>query len=102
MGQKHAPHYGGAGVVSSIEALEARGLIYAGVGRTLSEARAPRYFNAPGCRVAYIAAGSSNARLCLAADPSVGDIGRPGIAPVRVQKTHYIKKERFNELREIM
>jgi poly-gamma-glutamate synthesis protein (capsule biosynthesis protein) len=102
MAQNHATDYGVAGLVSSIEALEARGLIYAGVGRTLSEARAPRYFNAPGCRVAYIAAGSSNARLCLAADPSVGDIGRPGIAPVRVQKTHYIKKERFNELREIM
>jgi poly-gamma-glutamate synthesis protein (capsule biosynthesis protein) len=102
MAQNHATDYGVTGLVSSIEALEARGLIYAGVGRTLSEARAPRYFNAPGCRVAYIAAGSSNARLCLAADPSVGDIGRPGIAPVRVQKTHYIKKERFNELREIM
>jgi poly-gamma-glutamate capsule biosynthesis protein CapA/YwtB (metallophosphatase superfamily) len=102
MAQNHATDYGVAGLVSSIEALEARGLTYAGVGRTLSEARAPRYFSAPGCRVAYIAAGSSNARLSLAADPSVGDVGRPGIAPVRVQKTHYIRKERFAELREIM
>jgi poly-gamma-glutamate synthesis protein (capsule biosynthesis protein) len=102
MAQNHATDYGVAGLVSSMEALETRGLRYAGVGRTLSEARAPRYFDAPGCRVAYIAAGSSNARLSLAADPSVGDIGRPGIAPVRVQKTHYIRKERFDELREIM
>lgn len=102
LAQNHATDYGVAGLVSSIEALEARGLIYAGVGRTLSEARAPRYFSAPDCRVAYIAAGSSNARLCLAADPSVGDVGRPGIAPVRVQKTHYIRKDRFVELREIM
>lgn len=102
MAQNHATDYGVAGLVSSIEALDARGLTYAGVGRTLSEARAPRYFSAPGCRVAYIAAGSSNARLCVAADPSVGDVGRPGIAPVRVQKTHYIRKDRFAELREIM
>ena len=58
MAQNHATDYGVAGLVSSIEALEARGLTYAGVGRTLSEARAPRYFSAPGCRVAYIAAGS--------------------------------------------
>jgi poly-gamma-glutamate capsule biosynthesis protein CapA/YwtB (metallophosphatase superfamily) len=102
LAQNHATDYGVAGLVSTIEALEARGLPYAGVGRTLSEARAPRYFSAPGCRVAYIAAGSSNARLSLAADPSVGDVGRPGIAPVRMQKTHYIRKERFVELREIM
>jgi poly-gamma-glutamate capsule biosynthesis protein CapA/YwtB (metallophosphatase superfamily) len=102
MAHNHATDYGVSGLVSSIEALEARGLTYAGVGRTLREARAPRYFSAPGCRVAYIAAGSSNARLNLAADPSVGDVGRPGIAPVRVQKTHYIKKERFDELREIL
>ena len=102
MAQNHATDYGVAGLVASIEALEARGLVYAGVGRTLSEARAPRYFSAPGARVAYIAAGSSNARLSLAADPSVGDVGRPGIAPIRVQKTHYIRKERFVELREIM
>ncbi|MFP3505749.1 CapA family protein [Burkholderia sp. SIMBA_062] len=102
MGHNHATDFGVSGLVSSMEALEARGLTYAGVGRTLQEARAPRYFSAPGCRVAYIAAGSSNARLCLAADPSVGDIGRPGTAPLRVQKTHYIRKERFHELREIL
>jgi poly-gamma-glutamate capsule biosynthesis protein CapA/YwtB (metallophosphatase superfamily) len=102
MAQNHATDYGVAGLVASIEALEARGLPYAGVGRTLSEARAPRYFSAPGCRVAYLAAGSSNARLSLAADPSVGDVGRPGIAPVRVQKTHYIRQDRFAELRDIM
>ncbi|MGT2477211.1 CapA family protein [Paraburkholderia terrae] len=86
MGHNHATDYGVSGLVASIEALEARGLTYAGVGRTLQEARAPRYFDAPDCRVAYIAAGSSNARLCLAADPSVGDVGRPGTAPLRVQK----------------
>ena len=38
MAQNHATDYGVAGLVSSIEALEARGLPYAGVGRTLSEA----------------------------------------------------------------
>lgn len=102
MAQNHASDYGIGGLVSSIEALEARGFTYAGVGRTLREARAPRYFNAPGCRVAFIAAGSSNSRLCLAADPSVGDVGRPGIAPIRLQKTHLIRKERFAELREMM
>lgn len=102
MGHNHATDYGVSGLVASMEALEARGLTYAGIGRTLREARAPRYFDAPGCRVAYVAAGSSNARLCLAADPSVGDVGRPGTAPVRVQKTHFIRQERFAELRDML
>lgn len=101
MAHNHATDYGVSGLVSSLEALEARGLTYAGAGRTLREARAPKYFSAPGCRVAYIAAGSSNARLNLAADPSVGDAGRPGIAPLRVQKTHFIKHEQFETLRDI-
>lgn len=102
MAHNHATDYGVSGLVSSLEALEARGLMYAGAGRTLREARAPRYFDAPGGRVAYVAAGSSNARLNLAADPSVGDVGRPGIAPLRVQKTHYIKADNFQILRDIL
>jgi poly-gamma-glutamate synthesis protein (capsule biosynthesis protein) len=75
---------------------------YAGVGRTLREARQPCYFDAPGGRVAFLSAGSSNARLSAAADPGIGDAGRPGIAPVRLQKTHYIREDRFAELREIL
>jgi len=102
MAHNHATDYGVTGLVASLEALEARGLTYAGAGRTLREARAPRYFNAPGCRVAYVAAGSSNARLNLAADPSVGDAGRPGIAPLRVQKTHFIEHQQFEVLRAIL
>jgi len=45
----------------------------------LREARQPCYFDAPGGRVAFVAAGSSNARLALAADIGIGDAGRPSI-----------------------
>jgi len=102
MANNHATDYGISGLVSSIEELERRGLPFAGVGRTLREARAPRYVDAPGVRVAFIAAGSSNARLSLAADPSGGDVGRPGIAPVRVNKTHYVHPDRFETLKAIL
>jgi poly-gamma-glutamate synthesis protein (capsule biosynthesis protein) len=80
-----------------LEALERKNMRYA-----LREARQPCYFDAPGGRVAFVAAGSSNARLALAADIGIGDAGRPGIAPVRVQKTHYIKTERFGALRDML
>ncbi|MFC0452213.1 CapA family protein [Rhodococcus jostii] len=102
MANNHASDYGTDGLVASLEELEKRGLAYAGAGRTLREARQPRYFDAPGGRVAFISAGSSNARLSLAADPGIADAGRPGIAPVRLQKTHYIRQDRFEELREIL
>jgi hypothetical protein len=49
-----------------------------------------------------ISAGSSNSRLSVAADPGEGDIGRPGVAPVRLQKTHYIAREKFEILRDIV
>lgn len=52
--------------------------------------------------MALISAGSSNARLALAADIGIGDAGRAGIAPIRVQKTHYVHKDRFAELQSMM
>jgi len=102
LANNHATDFGVAGLVATMEELERRQLPYAGVGRTLREARAPRYFDSPGARVAFIAAGSSNARLSAAADASGSDIGRAGIAPLRVSKTHYVRQDRFDELRSIL
>jgi poly-gamma-glutamate synthesis protein (capsule biosynthesis protein) len=102
MANNHATDYGTDGLAASLGHLEQRGLRYAGAGRTLREARKPRYFDTPGGRVAFLAAGSSNARLSLAADPGIEDAGRPGIAPVRVQKTHYVRRDRFDALRDLL
>lgn len=98
----HATDYGTNGLIATLEALERRNMRYAGAGRTLREARQPCYFDATGGRVALIAAASSNARLSAAADAGIGDAGRPGIAPLRLQKTHYVKTEQFETLREIL
>lgn len=102
MANNHATDYGTDGLVASIEELERRRLPYAGVGRTLREARAPRYLDTPDGRVALVAAGSSNARLSAAADPGIGDAGRAGISPIRLVKTHYVARERFDEFRRIL
>ena len=102
LANNHATDYGTDGLVATLEALERRNMRYAGAGRTLVEARQPCYFDAPSGRVALVAACSSNARLALAADVGIGDAGRPGISPIRLQKTHYIKAERFGALRDIL
>lgn len=102
LGNNHAVDYGIDGLKDTLREMERRGLAYAGAGRTLRQALAPCYFDVPAGRVALVAAGSSNARLALAADPGIADAGRPGIAPVRVYKTHYVAEERFATLREII
>lgn len=102
LANNHAVDYGVEGLLATLAALERRQLVYAGAGRTLREALAPRYLDTPGGRVALVGAGSSNARLSLAADPGIADGGRPGIAPIRVYKTHFVNEARFAELREIV
>jgi poly-gamma-glutamate synthesis protein (capsule biosynthesis protein) len=100
MANNHATDYGTDGLKASLAELKKRGMAWAGAGHTLTEARRPAYFQAPGGRVAFIAAGSSNARLSVAGDPGVGDIGRPGIAPVRIQKTHFVRRDRYGSFRD--
>ena len=102
MANNHALDYGPEGLVRSIEEAEKRNLTLAGVGRTLSDARAARFFDAAGGRVALVAAGSTQARLALAADPSASDMGRAGISPLRIGKIHYIDEAHFAEFRRIL
>ncbi|MFI5611688.1 CapA family protein [Amycolatopsis sp. NPDC051903] len=102
MANNHATDYGTNGLAASIAELRKSHMSFAGVGHTLREARRPVYLQTAQSRVALISAGSSNARLSLAADPGEGDIGRPGMAPVRLQKTHYLAQEKFEQLRDIL
>ena len=102
LANNHATDYGTDGLAATLDEFDHRGLLYAGAGRTLQEARKPRYLDTGGGRVAFIAAGSSNARLALAADPGIEDAGRVGIAPVRVQKTHFVRTDHFETLRDIL
>jgi poly-gamma-glutamate synthesis protein (capsule biosynthesis protein) len=102
MANNHASDYGTDGLAASIDELRKRRMRFAGVGRTLREARRPVYVETELGRVALISAGSSNARLSVAADPGIDDVGRPGMAPVRLQKTHHIKHDQFDALRGIL
>jgi poly-gamma-glutamate capsule biosynthesis protein CapA/YwtB (metallophosphatase superfamily) len=102
MGNNHALDYGPEGLVRSMEELEKRQLPFAGIGRTLTEAGGPRYVDAAGTRVALIAAGSTQARLAAAADPSPGDGGRAGICPLRIDRVHYIDRTQFESFRSIL
>lgn len=102
MANNHATDYGTDGLVRSMEQLRSRNMVFAGVGRTLREALRPNYIQTGTARVALVSAGSSNARLAAAADPGEGDDGRPGLAPLRLQRVHHVAKDRFAELRDLL
>jgi poly-gamma-glutamate synthesis protein (capsule biosynthesis protein) len=75
--------YGWQGVRDTLDEFRRRGLVVAGAGRTLADARAPAYLDAGGGRVALVAATITSAEQALAADPGRHTEGRPGANPLR-------------------
>lgn len=97
----HAYDFGRRGMASTMRALEARDLAYAGLGRDLHEARSPSYVSTPGGRVGLVNACTSVAPGSEAGRPSSSLPGRPGISPLHVNWTYRVVEERLERLREV-
>ena len=70
MANNHTGDYGVGGLRRTTQAVEAAGLMHAGTGENLAEARAPGYLETPDGRVALISAASTF--------PDGSRAGRPG------------------------
>lgn len=101
LAHNHATAFGWQGSLDTLNEFESRHLTAAGCGRTLSEARAPRYLALREGRVALISATSTNAAAVMAADPGRSTGGRPGANPLRFKIEYRLDKERFRMLSEI-
>jgi len=97
----HALDYGVAGLVHTIEALEVRGLSFAGVGRNLEDARRPVYHTHPQGTVAMISCASSFAKGQEASAQRPDLPGRPGLNPLRFETMHEVTEAQLATLREI-
>ncbi len=97
----HALDYSISGLVHTIEALEARGLSFAGVGRTLEDARRPCYRTSPAGTVAMISCCSTFAKGNEAGAQRPDLPGRPGLNPLHVETVHEITEQQFAAVREI-
>jgi poly-gamma-glutamate capsule biosynthesis protein CapA/YwtB (metallophosphatase superfamily) len=97
----HALDYGVAGLVHTIEALEARGLSFAGVGRNLEDARRPVYHTHPNGTVAMISCASSFAKGQEASAQRPDLPGRPGLNPLHFETLHEVTDTQLAALREI-
>jgi poly-gamma-glutamate synthesis protein (capsule biosynthesis protein) len=78
-GNNHSWDLGTAGILSTLETLDQRGLVHAGSGRNLGEAAAPAFLNTPAGRVALVAFASGKVRTGGAAQAM-----RPGVNEVRL------------------
>ena len=97
----HSLDYSISGLLHSIEAMEARGVSFAGVGRTLEDARRPCYHTSPRGTVAMISCASTfgKGQEAGAARPDVQ--GRPGLNPLHFETVHEVTEQQLTSLREI-
>jgi poly-gamma-glutamate synthesis protein (capsule biosynthesis protein) len=97
----HALDYSISGLVHTIEALEARGLSFAGIGRNLEDARRPCYHTSHAGTVALISCCSTFAKGQEAGAQRPDLPGRPGLNPLHVETVHEVSQPQLTALREI-
>jgi len=90
------------GMYSTIEQLESAGIVQAGTGKNLEDARAPAYFDTPKGRVALIGIHSEHNARRLEASPQVGNIGgRPGLNPLNTTVYHNVTRQQLDEIKAL-
>ncbi|MBV9834936.1 MAG: CapA family protein [Alphaproteobacteria bacterium] len=97
----HSLDYGVSGLLHTIEALETRGLSFAGTGRNLEDARRPVYHTHPHGTVAMVSCTSSFAKGQEASAQRPDLPGRPGLNPLRFETVHEVTPPQLEALREI-
>ncbi len=97
----HSLDYSIAGLLHSIEAMESRGLSFAGVGRNLEEARRPCYHTHPKGTVAMISCASTFGKGQEAGAQRSDLPGRPGLNPLHFETMHEVTEPQLAALREI-
>ncbi len=97
----HTLDYSIEGLLATIEVLEAKGVAFAGIGRTLAEARMPVYLDHPGGSVALLSCTSTFAKGQSAGEQRPELQGRPGLNPLRVDTVYEVTEEQLQTLRAI-
>ena len=97
----HAMDYSHAGLLKTLEYLQAAGLPTCGTGRSLAEAAAPIYLDAPGGRYAVIGACSTFYPDAMAGEQTRTMPGRPGLNGLRFDTRYELPEAQLAQLREI-
>lgn len=97
----HSLDYSISGLRAAIQSMEARNLLYAGVGTCLEAARRPTYCTRPQGTVAMLSCTSSFATGQEAGAQIQGMQGRPGCSPLHVETLNMVSHSQMEELRSI-
>ncbi len=97
----HATDWGAEGLFETMTRLDDAGLVHAGVGRNLMAARAPRYHDAAAGRVGMVSASSTFPSMSRAGDPHGEVPGRPGLNPIRLERTAVLPRPHYDMIAEI-
>ncbi len=88
----HATDWGVEGMEETGRYLTDAKLVWAGTGKTMAAARAPRYLDTAKGRVAIVSATSTFTPMSVAADP-VGSVpGRPGVNSLRTRRSTVVSQ----------
>ncbi len=96
----HAGDYGTLGLQLTSKYVDEAGIVHAGVGNSLAEAREAKFLETAKARVALISVASSYANH-MRAGRSRDDVpARPGLNPLRYKTTYVMPQAAFENLRE--
>jgi poly-gamma-glutamate synthesis protein (capsule biosynthesis protein) len=97
----HVFDFSHGGMEATMRELEAREIPYAGLGRTLADARAPAYVDTPAGRVAVISTCSSITAGSEAGHQRPDVKGRPGLSPLRLDTAYRVPEDDRDYLRDL-
>ncbi|MBO9123824.1 MULTISPECIES: CapA family protein [unclassified Rhizobium] len=97
----HTGDFGPQGVIDTIEACEARGIIHSGIGRSLEEARLPHFLDTSDGRIALISTGTTRSTEFAASTAGTGIPARAGLNPLRWGRAYVLPETEFQQLRRI-
>lgn len=97
----HTGDFGPQGVIDTIEACEARGIMSSGIGRSLAEARMPQFLDTAKGRIGVVSTGTTRSAEFTAADAGTGIPARAGLNPLRWGRAYVLPEKQFAYIEEI-
>ena len=98
----HSGDYGALGMNLTTKYVAEAGLVQAGVGQSLAEAREAKFLETPKGRIALISVASTFPDHSRAGRTRGDMPARPGLNPLRFTTTYVVTRERFAQLRQAM
>src|SRR5262245_48335251 len=97
----HAGDFGALGSQITSRYVRDAGLVEAGVGGSLAEAREAKFLETPKGRIALISAASTFTPHSRAGNTRGDMPARPGLSPLRFTTTYIVTPERLGDLRRV-